>query len=446
MKLKHLLLGLVLVAVNTFVLAQKVDYRARAEKNLKYLIKDSTVLNHIYMNDRGIYMFANDIPSTKRFPEIVLYWEEIEFFLDEVYASDYYESIEFYNLKGSTKITLPEKYSWDWRTIHEDYPTTFEDLSVALDPGHYAANIREILFEKKYLKIKGTEVGLDKDQWLFEAELNYACAKLLQYKLDSAGARTFISRDHGTSAVGVGFNEWYGSAFAFDVEHYVAQGDFSKERGDWLLNTATREEVFNSFYKYIDFVERIRRINYFRPDLTMIMHFNAEEDNPRDDMKYSSLVDQNYSMAFVPGSFMRKELKKQDARMDFLRLLFSRDLEESIRVGEIFLSRLQKDLGIDPIPQVNELGHVKRACVETGVLGLYSRNLALTRQIRSPLVYTESAYQDNKDEFAALIKKDYRYKNIVTSKRVAEVAEAHFQTIIDWLEDNKVKNHEANNN
>lgn len=442
-----------LIAQNKSSVVKGVDYWERAKSNMKYLAKDTSIYNFVRMTHKGVYMFAEDItkiPQHQWRPEIVIYWKEVPHFLDELYNYDYYESLEFYNTKGADELVLPEKYSWDFYDIHENFPEGWgggddeegaeSALRISIDPGHMAGSFSLAVLEEKYLKVKGSEIGETRDQMIYEAELNYACAKLLAYKIDSAGGEAFITREHGASAVGKPFESWYAQDFVYDVEHYVAQGDLTKERAEWLLKTATRKEIFQSLYKYIDFTERVRRINYFRPDLTLIMHFNSKESNDRDEHKFTKLVDDNYSMGFVPGAFMKRELKNQSARIEFLRLLLSRDLEESIRVGELYLSRVKNDLNVNQIPVENELRHIERACLETGVQGLYSRNLALTRLVRSPLVYCETFLQDNKDEFAALVKGDYRHKNIVTSKRIAEVAEMYFQLINDWLEDNRKLN------
>lgn len=439
---KLLLLSFALMLLSVVTVAQKINYYERAVSNMKYLVKDSSIYDQVVINKRGIYLFDKTSDVNNRFPEFAIYWDEVAYFLDMIYLMNEKATIEWYDNKKDKRIDVPEKYKWEWFNVMEQYPATYAGLKIMLDPGHFGGNFNSSVFENRYLRIKDFNPENPKEMFLYEAELNYACARLLQIKLRKLGVMVGLTRQQGMSAIGVSFNEWYVTQFMEDVYNYVSEGVFEKEYAEWLLTEATRKEIFEKVYKFKEFNKRIERVNAFHPDLTLVIHFNAEESNERSEEGFSNLVEQNYAMAFVPGSFMASELNNKNARVDFLRLLLSSDLDESIRFGKWWAKRHEIDLGVDMIPQNNNLQHVKNACVSTEIEGLYARNLAMTRKIKSTILVGESLYEDSEDEFYQLIKKDYVYEGVRTSKRVAEVADAYLNAIADWMIENQKLNKE----
>lgn len=402
----------------------RVFFKNRVEYNLTYMVKDSSILNKIEIQGNGIRMFDNTI-----YPEMRLYWDEVPKFIGYSQGMDYYKLKSFYQNKGGQYLFLKEEDADMYEYYHPHPPTDFYGLRVAIDPGHIAGNIKEAIYEKKYLIFGEDSV--------FEARLTYATAAILKDTLEKLGAEVLLTRNERTGAVGIPFQKWYREDFKKDLDTYVALGDVSPQEAKKLRETDSKYYVFETFYTYLDFVSRSRKINAFHPDVTFIIHYNSDESNHRVEGRNTVPVDANYSMCFVPGAFAFGELKKIDYRIDFIRLLVSNNIEESQKLAKYWIEEHEK-IGIPPIPADNDLIHVRKYCIAApNGEGIYSRNLYLTRAIKSPVVYGESLYQDNKTEKDLLLKKDFMLGDITTSKRVAEVAYAYLNTLRRWLEDNK---------
>lgn len=414
------------------------DYKIRAEKNLELLAKHSSIKDHINITNQYVDIYSR--PNAPK-AEFRLYWTECNRFLRLIESYDYYDQVEFYVNKGIRKLSLSE-----WEVYYApalNLPTSFKGLRVAIDPGHFAGNYQEAIFEDRYIKVKKEEFGLDEDIRFFEADLAYNTAYLIKDTLEKLGAFPYLTRERGQSAVGINFDEWYTTHFERDVYDYKASGDLSEQQANWLLTEATRNDVFRRFYKYLDFIGRARKINDKGADLTVIIHYNADEFSGRDENNYWKPTNDNYSMSFVPGSFLKGELKKQDARIEFMRLLLSNHLDESLILAESIMAKHNNNLGVPPLPSDNHIAVDEKTSIYTGIEGVYARNLALTRLIQSPLVYVESLLQDNKEELLKLSKKDFTLGNITTSQRIADVAYHGFlEGIEDWLKVNRDRSKE----
>jgi hypothetical protein len=141
-------------------------------------------------------------------------------------------------------------------------------------------------------------------------------------------------------------------------------------------------------------------------------------------------------MAFVGGGFAADELDKPEARIDFLRLLLTDDIEHSINFSKYIVNSLSKKLGV-PTALDSCAIYLRDNCITTGVNGVFCRNLTLTRTVKGTLCYGESLYQDNINECKALSKKEITVDGIRTSKRVEEVADAYFQGIMNYVKEKK---------
>ena len=141
-------------------------------------------------------------------------------------------------------------------------------------------------------------------------------------------------------------------------------------------------------------------------------------------------------MAFVGGSFGADELDKPEARIDFLRLLFTDDIEHSIEFSKYLIESLVEKTHVPAALDSNAV-YLRDNCMNTDVRGVFCRNLALTRMVEGILCYGESLYQDNISECKALSKNEITIEGIKTSKRVEEVAEGYFQGIMNYVKQKK---------
>jgi N-acetylmuramoyl-L-alanine amidase len=430
---KFLGILLLIYTVNLYgQIEPNIDYKARAERNIKKLAKDSILLNQVSIKSDGIYMY--DRSSTT--PEFVLRWKEVGHFLRLCYNQDYYQMLAVYKAKKSQNFSLKDFI--DFREYSLTAPNLMSGLRVALDPGHFGGTWEEAMQERRYLKVKPEELGLPAsagDQKVFEAELTEFTTRILADTLRKLGAIVFETREPGKSAVGKSFELWFKEDFEKDLEKYVESGDISPAQAR-LLQTESKSYVFDNLYKYIDFVQRSRKINAFQPDLTIVLHYNADEDNERYENRYSRLTDDNYSMVFVPGAFVWGELYKPAARLEFLRLLVSPDLEESERLSGFMIDGF-KEMGIPAVPKENDLLHPKKYCIESKHEGVYHRNIYLTRAIEGPVSYVECLYQDNRKMFPLLLKRDFKLNGVKMPRICADVAYKLLGSIQKWVKENE---------
>jgi len=408
-------------------------YIDRAKNNLEILSKNDYLKKYVNISNAGIELFSSANGSK---PEFTLYWFEATDFLKKFHKYSYQDMKRFYDAKGSQRLRLSfaRRTTDFWRFT----PDKIDELAVAIDPGHFAGSWSEAVQEKKYIKVKGSEVGQQEDIKFYEAQLNMATALLLKDTLEKLNVRkVMITRKQGESAVGKPFNEWFKEDFETDTKKLAERGEIPSGLANRLLKFRKPYDAFKYVYSYLDFVNRSRSINAFRPDITLVMHYNADEEGKRKEGGYWPVTDKNFSMVFTPGAFLNNELLKKDARIEFLRLLLSPDLEESNRLAGFIVDEFNERLGVAPVS--NDIGSkmLSKVCNFTGKEGVYARNLYLTRAIESPVCYVEALLQDSKEEVVALSDTSVEIGELQTSKRVQEVAYAYLASLQDWMDDNK---------
>jgi N-acetylmuramoyl-L-alanine amidase len=173
--------------------------------------------------------------------------------------------------------------------------------------------------------------------------------------------------------------------------------------------------------------KRAELINKFKPDYTVVIHFNVDETNS----DWNKTTDKNFNMCFVAGAFMKNDLSSKEKRFEFLRLLITDDLEKSISLSSSVTKQFETELQVQTAT-IRDAKYLIEGCLPTNADGVYCRNLQLPRYIHSPLVYGETLYQDNINECKLLGKETDKTKN----KRLQQVAEAYFKGIINFVSSN----------
>lgn len=426
---------LLLVATIGFGQTQET-FKERANKNLPFLIKEDHLKGKVLLDQYGVRIYPTSHHQGGT-PELFLKWGECPMFVDRLENLEYASLLKFYKAK-STNTLIDHEGKYRYKFIpYKPYPSEFRDLYVAIDPGHYAGTWEEAIAEDRYVKVKGSDVGVKGDVKFFEGDLAGATAYIVRKKLQELGVTVILTREPGKSSLGLTFDEWYKTRLVKDLDSCLKVGFISREEYNTYRYRSTKAEVQQKFFSNLDFRTRANIINKFQPNVTLVMHYNASELGVRDVNGYLKPVDENFNMAFVAGAFMDGELAKQDARIDFVRLLLSPDFDNSSRLAHHILNAHEKILKVPTLPRENGLTYLPVKCVATEYPGVYTRNLALLRIIRGPIVYLESLIQDNKEEILKLSKKDYTIDGITTSSRCAEVADAYVLGFTSFFEENK---------
>ena len=420
--------------------------KLQAEKNLRYLAKGSAIKNAFTFELHGIQLREfNQNGQVESSNPFFLQYQLIPRLITLLETTEPYElnKMAFSRLDRYRwqDILQQQTYSYAAARNYKEMPTSLDSLVVAIDPGHFAANLKEAQWEEKWVKVKGSDVGQKKDVQFYEAELTDLTALILETKLLEAGAKPFTSKPFGRPAIRP-FFDWYKYDFKSDLfaahrDHLITDTDLE------LLTTHEKDSVFvfRKFYRFLEFRKRIDFINQSVPNVTVSIHYNAHENSMRDKDGYLTPVKENYSMAFVPGAFLDRELLRVSEKVDFLRLLLSQDIDKSARLAHLILEAERNIAGISQVPQQN-VAIDERYCMPTDWDGVYARNLAITRSVKGPVVYLEALLQDNDWEAVNLSKRDYEFIHPVhgklyAPKRCEQIAEAIFTGIKQWVEENR---------
>lgn len=291
-------------------------------------------------------------------------------------------------------------------------------IKIALDPGHFAGDLPTARIEGKYIQMSLTD---STEILFFESHLAWATAKILEEKLQKQGATVMLTRSKSNfTAFEKTFQEHY--------QEYIQEPEKqTKPHKNRKAKKLDEKQFFQKIFRKKELQERVRKINDFAPDITIIIHYNVDENNA----PWKKPVPYNFSMAFVGGAFEFQDIGKGETE-DFLRLLLSKDVQLSIELSEKILQKHQKIAEISPIKIENSQKFLKEKCLFTGKTGIYARNLLLSRAVKGVLCYGESLLQDSQQEVKRLNQKTLQVGEIWVSPRIEEIAEAYFQGIMSY--------------
>lgn len=287
---------------------------------------------------------------------------------------------------------------------------------IAIDPGHFGGKYSKI--ELRNFEFEPTaDIEFRKNVTIREGDITLYTAYILKELLVNAGAEVIMTRTKiGQGAFSKSYEDWLNDG----LQEAIEEDGSGKE----YWETATPSQVFRTLYNNLDMKERSKIINNFNPDLTVSIHFN--KCGPSTEKKLITPIQENFNMVFIPGAFEKNDLKTQDDRYEFLRLLFTNDLEKSAYFAKHLSHQFTKILNVPPIK--NKVSpHVIK--IDTGV---YSRNLAMTRRVHSPIILGEPLCMDNAKEVLQINTKSPTFQNT----RLKEVAMTYFNGIIDGLTSN----------
>lgn len=409
----------------------RADSLANRYKNYiaKYLDKENALSGYYSVDRDGISIFQSPNSKANNNVEYKIFWTELEqtkllfgnlstedllSLLKEKKENDLF-SLPIETSKGSlTSSTSPQARS-------------LKNMRIAIDPGHTAGTIEEARVEKKFIDIKAdAATGLKADVQLIEGQLNLATALLLKEELERMGAIVMLTRTlPGQTAFGVSFKQWMQTSFKRAVDSLFIINEITNDDKQFLLTKADEKEIFRKLFSSLDTKERSRKMNAFKPNLSIIIHYNVDEKNT----EWKKPSSKNFNMAFVGGSFMKNELEKEIDRFEFLRLMLSDDIRNSLNFSSYMVKSFEAELNV-PIAKEKNADYLHEYCLSTEKEGVYCRNLTLTRLVHGTIVYGETLYQDNIEELFELAKHEVLINDIETSKRVKQVAAAYFNGIL----------------
>lgn len=292
---------------------------------------------------------------------------------------------------------------------------TLKGARIAIDPGHFGGIFSKLEQRFVFFPAQKGKRAISFD----EGTLTYLTALKLKSLLEIKGATVFLTKDGiGKGCLEKNFFEW-----------------LQEQAGLWS-GKESLSEIWRKKFNKIDLEARAEAINAFKPDLTIIIHYNASSYIPNK-RAAEQTSNANYNLAFVPGAFAKGDLDSIESRYEFLRLIVTQDCEESIKLSQHITSQFTKQLKVPLIFDTEKDPYEPNLCLKQEN-GIYARNLFLTRSVHGPLCYGETLIQNNPEEAIRLSTLDSQVEGIPCSKRVLEVARAYFRGIQEYfLEKNK---------
>lgn len=306
-----------------------------------------------------------------------------------------------------------------------------KDLRIAIDPGHFGGEFARL--EERYIHMRPLpERGIFEEIEFNEGELAVITAKKLAQKLEALGAEVLLTKTKPGEAVykksyEVWMKENFDEAIA-SLEMCFENPDQQKQERKYWIEKASESEIFRSTYNFLDIQRRAEIINAFKPHVTIACHYNL--GGIYDKEGYTPGVDFDYTLFFVPGAFRatpkrgdifkQGSLQNERTRYEFVRLLVTKDLEQSISLAQLAQKHAVDQLALPPGDQCS---YLKVLCMKQGP-GIYHRNLSLPRLVHSPILYAEPFCQDN-----------YEKASILSSNPeilIDKVVDIHLKAILDW--------------
>jgi hypothetical protein len=395
-----------------------------------------------YLNFRGslnnLVKFEGDvinIYNSKGQKEFAIYNNEISMLADFFEHTSLKQQEQLLKLKGTRKYSRRQRDSlWIYIDDRKKLPKKrkgppLQGFRVALDPGHFATSLEDAMVEQKYLYFVKDSIHSPNDTVkIFESELNFTTALFLQKMLEEQGAEVMLTRSQANhTSFNCSYRDWIKLHKIRVLDSLKNADAMSPERCAKLVK-ASDYKFFWDFFRDYDLVNRARKINAFNPHATAIIHYNVDEKNE----PWKRPSDKNYTMTFIGGAFSHEGFEKPEARIHFLRLLLSNELNQSEKLSALTVTQFNKYLGVEIASQF-DADYLKDNCMPTESKGVFARNLILARIINSPIVYGEALYQDNVKECEELMKKSLEKYGIKSNQRLLNASTAYYLALSQFL-------------
>ncbi len=342
---------------------------------------------------------------------------------------------KFLKFKGLKRFSATQRDSISKKIVDKrniakkDNSLPLSGYRIAIDPGHTGTNLTDAQIEQKFLYFVKDSINHPNDTIkLFESELTFNTAQLVQKMLEEQGAKVLITRSQSNfNSFNLTYTQWLFKHKTRTLDSLFSHKVLPKAKYTKLSNMSDRD-LFWEFFRDFDLNNRARLMNEFEPHASLIIHYNVDEKNE----PWKQTTKRNFTMAFIGGAFTSDNLDKPENMTHFLRLLLTDELNQSEKLASLSVTNFSKNLSI-PVATQFDATYLKDNCLFTKSPGVFSRNLNLCRLINSPLVYGESLYQDCEKECEELMKKESNYKGIKTNERVLKVAKSYYEAVLKFL-------------
>jgi N-acetylmuramoyl-L-alanine amidase len=399
------------------------DYRAMMHANIRSLDLYGYLQYRLRTSDSTF-----SLVDMRGKPEITVRWDHIGALLTRLNTWPVEESIRAFEHKK-----LTEGLSFEKR--YKPKEIQMKGLVLAIDPGHMAGNREEAIWEDKYVKVHSATGEI----FFYEAQLTELTAAIVEAELQKRGVIVVLSRSFGNTSFGKSYKQWLQDDFKTSLMKELSAGNITEleyKSFSGMNSSYDSMFVFHHYFKNLEFRQRLKNLDDANPDLAINIHYNAHEKDIRDAQGFNKPVSFDYSMAFAPGAFLPSELKTTRDKLDFLRLLFSKSIEHSIKLSDLILQHETRTVGIKPV-SYSEFNPDDLHAIATNKPGVMLRNLAMNRILRCPVSYLEALLQDCENEIPLLTQKDYSFYHpdmgeVHAPYRCKQVADAIVRAVEDY--------------
>jgi hypothetical protein len=270
-----------------------------------------------------------------------------------------------------------------------------------LDPGHIGG-------EWALMEERSFQFGKDKP--VREGDMTLLVAKLVAPQLRALGAEVSFLREATVPS----------SPFTIDALRPAARKELQllgatdvRENYDGehdpLKRNTVQWQAERLFYRIAEIRERARRVREkIRPDLTVCIHFNADDWSDPVNPSFTPREDMH---VLVNGCFSTGELRFDDQRFEMLLRLLTRSHAEELAAAVPIAKALADATGLPPFSYFG--GNAVRAGANEYI---WARNLLANRIFECPVVYLEPYRMNNAETYARIQAGDYEGEREVGGK------------------------------
>ena len=283
---------------------------------------------------------------------------------------------------------------------------------ICLDPGHIGGDWADI--EERTFRI-------GRDQPVVEGELNLKVCRVLERRLQEAGARVVWTHDGFEPTTPLRPADLYPEAIS-----YLLQGSRGARLPRYSANRLIRWNAELLFYRSAEIQARARRLNEeLQPDLTLCIHFNAAPW-PGGRVRLTSV---NRLVLFAHGSYTPDELAFDDQKFHLMRKLLEGSTPTELGVGAAIGERFREGWGFRPESYAGS-GYSHATGASSYV---WYRNLIANRMFDGPVVFVEGPYMNDREMYRWIQAGEYEGAKPVAGKNRGNVFREYADLVADGV-------------
>jgi hypothetical protein len=338
----------------------------------------------------------------------------------------------------SARAPLPYKYKT--HAVSTDPAKPLAGIKIALDPGHIGG---------EWAKLEARWFQLGDDPPVMEGNLAFTTCQILAERLEADGATVVWSKTKLEPVTNLRPDDLHQAAFAALAQHKLMLMDEAfratlarrnlqltdetfrpsflgiesarHNRPEVITEGRVADEAALLFYRVAEIRARGAVVNAMRPDLTICVHYNADDwGNP----DHPALVGNSRLIIFVNGFYEPGELVFDDYKFDMLRKLLDRTAAQEERgcalVGQSMLDSFKYP------PDTAGKFSARRV---TDVPSVYARDLIANRIFHGPVIYCEGPYMNARDAYYRIIAGDYLGLRVIQGQSVPSIYRQYAESV-----------------